>query len=74
MLSFQSSPHIVLITLQQALCHGVPVPHILFPYLSVFAVLLAEMVKADKLLTGTHWKLCHSMGMGKKLRKADLHC
>lgn len=28
------------------------------------------MVKADSLLTGNpHWKLCHSVGMGKNLRK-----
>jgi len=51
--------------------YSVPTP----VYLIVFAVLLAEMVKADKLLMGTpHWKLCHSMGMGKQLRKADLCC
>lgn len=40
------------------------------PDLIVLAVLLAEMVKADSLLTGNpHWKLCHSVGMGKNLRK-----
>lgn len=40
------------------------------PDLIVLAVLLAEMVKADSLLMGNpHWKLCHSVGTGKNLRK-----